>query len=82
MFGGLLLLISLAAYRYQVALPGAYFEQGRYLLPLLGFYGAFVALAARGAGRKWGPAVGAFLVVLAMGHTLFSMLLTISRFYS
>jgi len=42
----------------------------------------FVALAVRGAGRRWAPAVGGFLVVLAMGHSLFSQLLTISRFYS
>jgi 4-amino-4-deoxy-L-arabinose transferase-like glycosyltransferase len=80
MFGGLLLVIEVAAYRYNISF-GQYFEQGRYLLPMLGLYGAFVALAARGAGRKWGPAVGAFLVVLAMGHTLFAMILTIDRFY-
>jgi 4-amino-4-deoxy-L-arabinose transferase-like glycosyltransferase len=80
MFGGLLLVIEVAAYRYLLS-AGQYFEQGRYLLPMLGLYGAFVALAARGAGRKWGPAVGAFLVVLAMGHSLFAMILTIDRFY-
>jgi 4-amino-4-deoxy-L-arabinose transferase-like glycosyltransferase len=81
MFVGLLLLIALAAYRYQVVMPGTFFEQGRYLLPLLGLYGVFMALAARGAGRRFGPALGAFLIVLAMGHSLFAMLLTISRFY-
>jgi 4-amino-4-deoxy-L-arabinose transferase-like glycosyltransferase len=81
MFGGLVLLIEIAAYRYHIAFFGQYFEQGRYLLPMLALYGAFVALAARGAGRKWGPAVGAFLVVLAMGHSLFAMILTIDRFY-
>ena len=81
MFAGLLLLIELAAYRYHVGFLGQYFEQGRYLLPLLALYGAFVALAARGAGEKWGPAVGALLVTLAMGHSLFAQLLTISRFY-
>jgi len=80
MFGGLLLLIEIAAYRNHLTL-GQHFEQGRYLLPMLGLYGAFVALAARGAGRKWGPAVGAFLVTLAMGHALFAMILTIDRFY-
>ena len=81
MFAGLLLLIELAAYRYHVSFLGQYFEQGRYLLPLLALYGAFIALAARGAGEKWGPAVGAFLVTLAMGHSLFAQLMTISRFY-
>jgi 4-amino-4-deoxy-L-arabinose transferase-like glycosyltransferase len=80
MFGGLLLVIEVAAYRYFLDIH-QYFEQGRYLLPMLGLYGAFVAVAARGAGRKWGPAVGAFLVVVAMGHSLFALLLTIDRFY-
>ena len=60
---------------------GFQFEQARYLLPLLGIYGLVVALAARGAGRRWGPAVGALLVVLAMAHWLFAELLTISRYY-
>jgi hypothetical protein len=60
---------------------GFQFEQARYLLPLLGLYGLVVALAARGAGRRWGPAVGALLVVLAMAHGLFAELLTIARYY-
>ena len=60
---------------------GYRFEQARYLLPLLALYGLLVALAARGAGRRWGPAVGAVLVVLAMAHGLFAQLLTISRYY-
>jgi 4-amino-4-deoxy-L-arabinose transferase-like glycosyltransferase len=60
---------------------GFQFEQARYLLPLLGLYGLVVALAARGAGRRWGPAVGGLLVVLAMAHGLFAELLTISRYY-
>jgi hypothetical protein len=60
---------------------GFMFEQGRYLLPLLGLYGLLVALAARGAGRRWGPAIGVALVVLAMAHGLFAELLTISRYY-
>jgi hypothetical protein len=65
-------------YRHDTGFP---FEQARYLLPLLGLYGLLVALAARGAGRRWGPAVGAALVMLAMAHGLFAGLLTISRYY-
>jgi Predicted membrane protein (DUF2142) len=60
---------------------GFAFEQARYLLPLLALYGLLVALAARGAGRRWGPAVGVALVVAAMAHGLFAELLTISRYY-
>lgn len=67
-----------AAYKHDT---GYVFEQARYLLPLLCLYGLLVALAARGAGRRWGPAAGAALVVLAMAHGLFAELLTISRYY-
>lgn len=65
-------------YRAQTGFP---FEQARYLFPLLAIYGLFVALAARGAGRRWGPATGALLVVLAMSHGLFAALLTVTRYY-
>lgn len=57
------------------------FAQARYLFPFLAFYGAFVALAALGAGRRYGRLVGALLVLLAMAHGLLAQLLVISRFY-
>jgi 4-amino-4-deoxy-L-arabinose transferase-like glycosyltransferase len=57
------------------------YAQPRYLLPLLALYGATLALAARGAGRRWGPVVGASIVVLFIAHDLFSGLLEISRYY-
>lgn len=78
--GGLLAAIGWQGVTYHRD-TGFTFEQGRYLLPLLAFYGLLVALAARGAGRRWGPAVGAALVVLAMAHGLFAELLTIARYY-
>jgi 4-amino-4-deoxy-L-arabinose transferase-like glycosyltransferase len=77
---GLLVVIAVAGYGAQRSHADR-FEQARYLLPLLPLYGALIALAARGAGRRWGPAVGGVIVVLAMAHGLFSMLLTISRYY-
>ena len=40
-----------------------------------------LALAARGAGRRWGPAAGASIVVLFLAHDIFSQLLVVSRFY-
>jgi len=58
------------------------FAQARYLFPFLAFYGAFVALAALGAGRRFGRPVGAALVMLAMAHGLLAQLLVISRFYA
>ena len=42
---------------------------------------ALLALAARGAGKRWGPAVGALIVVLFLAHDVFSQLLVVSRFY-
>jgi len=77
---GLALLIAAAGYGYQKQ-TGNPFEQGRYLVPLLPLYAAAIALAARGAGARWGPIAGAVLVVLALAHGLFSQLLVISRFY-
>jgi hypothetical protein len=77
---GLIGTIGWQAVTYR-ADTGFQFEQGRYLLPLLCLYGLLVALAARGAGRRWGPAVGAALVALAMAHGLFAEWLTLTRYY-
>jgi hypothetical protein len=77
---GLLGAIGYAGIRYRLS-SGYTFEQARYLFPLVAFYGAFIVLAAKGAGRRWAPALGAALVVLAMAHGLFAETLTISRYY-
>jgi hypothetical protein len=78
---GLVLLVAVAGYRYRVS-NGLNFEQTRYLFPLLPLYGGLIALAVRGAGRRWAPAVAVLLVVLAVGHNLFAQLLTLARYYS
>jgi hypothetical protein len=52
---GLMALIGGASYARFPAVD-AKFGEVRYLLPLLG---VVLALAARGAGRRWGPALGA-----------------------
>jgi 4-amino-4-deoxy-L-arabinose transferase-like glycosyltransferase len=77
---GLLAAIGWEGIRYRLQ-TGFAFEQARYLFPLLPLYGLFVALAASGAPRRWGPALGAALVLLAMAHGLFAETLTISRYY-
>jgi hypothetical protein len=77
---GLLVLIGLDSYMEYPGRAGGYTEP-RYLLPLTALFGAVFALAARGAGRRWGPAVGAALVVLVLGHDVFSQLLTVARYY-
>jgi len=78
---GLCAEIGIESYRYLIA-NGGVFEQARYLLPLLCLYGAIVALAVRFLGPRWGPALGAVLVVLAVGHDLFAQAITISRYYA
>ncbi len=78
---GVCVVIGVQSYRYLVA-NGGVFEQARYLLPLLCLYGAVVALAVRVGGRRWGPVIGAALVVFAIGHDLFAQAITISRYYA
>lgn len=65
---------------YRGIAPGEYLQL-RYLLPLAALGGAGVALAARGAGHRWGPLAGTLLVLLVLAHDLFSQLLVISRYY-
>ena len=77
---GLMALIGVSSYE-QFPTLSAEFGQARYLLPLLPLLGAVLVLAARGAGRRLGPAVGALIVVLFLAHDLFSQLQTIARFY-
>jgi hypothetical protein len=75
--------IGVESYREMIQTAGAgQFEQARYLLPLLALYGAIAALAVRLGGRRWGPALGAVLVLLAIGHDLYAQALTISRYYT
>jgi len=77
---GLLLLVGGTSYIARIGGAIGY-EQPRYLFPLLALYGALVALAARGAGRRYGPAVGVLLVSIAITHTAAAMLLTLTRFH-
>jgi 4-amino-4-deoxy-L-arabinose transferase-like glycosyltransferase len=80
MTGGLLVLVGADSYQL---FPGANaeFGQTRYMLPLLPLLGAALALAARGAGRRWGPTVGALTIVLFLGQDIFSALLVTARYY-
>jgi hypothetical protein len=77
---GLLALIGISSYLNKSS-EGLGFAEPRYLLPLLALLGAVLALAARGAGRRWGPVVGVGIVVLFFAHDLFSQLLVVARFY-
>jgi 4-amino-4-deoxy-L-arabinose transferase-like glycosyltransferase len=77
---GLLVLIGGVSYVARLdGVPG--YEQPRYLFPLLALYGALIALAARGAGKRYGPVVGVLIVCIAIAHTAAAMLLTLTRYY-
>jgi len=77
---GLLVLVGADSFRAFPA-TDAEFAQARYLLPLLALFGAVLALAARGAGRRWGPVVGGVIVVLFLAHDVFSQLQVVARYY-
>jgi 4-amino-4-deoxy-L-arabinose transferase-like glycosyltransferase len=77
---GLLLLIGFGSF-FNKESEGLGFAEPRYLLPLLALIGAALALAARGAGRRWGPVAGVAIVMLFLAHDIFSQMLVIGRFY-
>jgi hypothetical protein len=80
MAAGLLLLIGMVALRgFAPGISGAI--QGRYLLPLLPLFAALLVLAVRGAGERWGRAVGVALVLACVAWSLFGQLLTVAWFY-
>jgi hypothetical protein len=78
---GVLVMIGAASYTSDAVLHKVAFGEPRYLLPLLPLLGAVIALAVRGAGRRWAPVVGAAIVVLFLAHDLFSQLQVIARYY-
>jgi hypothetical protein len=81
MAGSLLALIAVVALRgWAPDVEGI--AQGRYLLPLLPLLAAVVALAVRGAGRRWGRPLGAVLVVAALAWSVFGQLAVIAAFYA
>jgi hypothetical protein len=80
MLVGLMGLLAAASFDSYPTLSLADSEP-RYFLPMLALGGALLALAARGAGKRWGPVAGAAIVMLFLGHNVLSQLLEISRYY-
>jgi 4-amino-4-deoxy-L-arabinose transferase-like glycosyltransferase len=77
---GMLVLFGADSYLESELYRGS-FSEPRYLLPLAVLFASVLALAARAGGRRWGPALGALLVLLILGHDVFSQLLVVGRFY-
>jgi hypothetical protein len=78
---GLLVMLGASSYASNVVEHAEALGEPRYLLPLLPLFGAAIVLAIRGSGRRWMPIVGAAMVVLFLGHDLFSQLQVIARYY-
>jgi Predicted membrane protein (DUF2142) len=80
---GLMILIGVTSYATFAAhsVPEDY-AQIRYFLPLVALLGAVLTLAARGAGRRWGPMAGALIVVSIIAQNIFSLLIVVARYYS
>jgi hypothetical protein len=81
MCAGLMILVGATSYVYFIGKNSGGSPEPRYLVPLLALWGVVLALAARGAGRRWGPTAGVLIVVVCLAHDIFSQLLVISRYY-
>ena len=76
---GVLATIAVSADLRRTIMP---IIQGRYLMPLLPLLGALFAMGARGAGERWGRAVGVTTIAASVAWTVYSELVTIAFFYS
>lgn len=84
LLAGLLLLVHWVGYTTRLSANNdvtGIFETVRYLFPLLGLYGALIALAARGAGVRLGRPVGVLLVGLALALSVGAQLTSVIAFY-
>jgi hypothetical protein len=80
MSAGVMAMVAAASY-VEFPASDAYYARVRYLFPMLALLGALLALAARGAGRRWGPAVGVLIVVVILAQDIFGQLLVVAHFY-
>jgi hypothetical protein len=77
---GVLVLVGLASYQSASTSPVQNAE-ARYLLPMIPLWGAVLAMAGRGSGRRWGPVAGTLIVVLILTHDILSQLQVVARYY-
>jgi len=76
-----LVMLGVSSYHGDALNHGPAFAEPRYLLALLALLGAVVAVAVRGAGRRWMAVTGAAMVVLFLGHDIVSQLQVVARYY-
>jgi hypothetical protein len=77
---GTLALIHITAYLLFVQ-DGQPFVQGRYLFPLLGVFGLWIACGAIGAGRRLALPLASAVVVALACTNIAGMILSLGRFY-
>jgi 4-amino-4-deoxy-L-arabinose transferase-like glycosyltransferase len=81
MVAGLMGLVGVDSYISETSIAAGPYLEPRYFLPLIPLLGLVLALAARGAGRRWGRSAGVLIVVLFFAHDLFSQLQLAARYY-
>ncbi len=75
------IIVEVHAYSYMAVISlGEPFAQGRYLLPLVGILGAWVVGGSQGF-KRWAPTVAVASVAGLAVLNLFSLTLTLGRFY-
>jgi hypothetical protein len=74
-------MLGVASYKGDAIEHEIAYGEPRYLLPLLPLFAAAIALAIRGAGRRWIPLAGMGMILLFLGHDIFSQLQVIARYY-
>ncbi|HEX7167410.1 MAG TPA: hypothetical protein VF230_10565 [Acidimicrobiales bacterium] len=79
-FALLLAFIAYSGYTYRAA-TGYNLEQPRYLFPCLALYGVVVASAALALGQKHQRLVATVLVLATSVHALFSLVVTVDRYW-
>jgi hypothetical protein len=78
---GVLVMVGASSYLSNGHGQEAPFGEPRYLLPMLPLLGAVIALAIRAGGRRWAPVIGAAILMVFLGHDIFSQLQVIARYY-
>lgn len=76
-----LAMLGISSYQGDVIEHEIALGEPRYLLELLPLLAIGITLAVRGVGRRWVPIAGAAMVVLFLGHDVFSQLQVIARYY-